>query len=618
MMVTLKALFSLIIMLYCFFAVATPVEIKQGFESSKVNSIYYSFKPISLNEALRSNINSWHLLKNTSVNLGLDKRPVWIRFSINNTLGNDFIALLSLDNPLLNQVDAYQLQNNETLSSKNIGETLALSGQRIKGQPLVIKLALPANSNNTVILKVANSTGLHVPLSLWQQDAFLAHKSKFNLLNGFLIGFVFSLAISSFILYGFSRKPYFAYTGMITLTQGLLLCYFCGFAFRYFHPNLSAVQQLIVPILVMLTTLLFFPLQQQICQLKTPKLLTEKKVLASVLVIITLFIWLSPLIVVTLFCLIAAPLLLSFFILTTFFYVRRKPSNPNKAFLIAVSLFFIAIVYFAVVVSGIYMLNINNLVVIFVSFLLCMFFLSYAVMKLFFLQRDEQVTAQQAFIAISSAQDTLLKERLTLQEDNRLELESQVDERTFELQVTLRELEEKNRELEQLNMHDALTGVKNRRFFDKKLVMELRRSRREQTPLAIIMLDIDRFKAINDTYGHLTGDQVIRSVSDIIKENLNRPLDEVARYGGEEFVVLLPNTPDKGAVEIAQKIRSAIAQSAVNVAGTDITFTISAGVYCCVAEDINNPNLFTECADKALYYAKQNGRNKVVTFPIPH
>lgn len=88
--------------------------------------------------------------------------------------------------------------------------------------------------------------------------------------------------------------------------------------------------------------------------------------------------------------------------------------------------------------------------------------------------------------------------------------------------------------------------------------MEIRRSRREQTPLSIIMLDIDKFKAINDTYGHLTGDQVIRAVCDVIKQQLKRPLDEVARYGGEEFVVLLPNTNNQGALAIAEQIRCAI------------------------------------------------------------
>jgi diguanylate cyclase (GGDEF)-like protein len=238
-------------------------------------------------------------------------------------------------------------------------------------------------------------------------------------------------------------------------------------------------------------------------------------------------------------------------------------------------------------------------------------------MKLFILQRDEEVIAQQTLIAENAAQDTLLKERLKLQEKTRQELESQVDERTFELQVTLRELEEKNRSLELLNTENALTGIKNRRFFDKKLIMEIRRSRREQTPLSIVMLDIDRFKSINDTYGHIIGDQVIKAVSDLIKDHLKRPLDEVARYGGEEFVVLLPNTPSEGAQDIAEKIRAAISASTVTVANNDIQFTISAGVYTSIADDVSNPQIFTECADKALYYAKQHGRNQVITFPLP-
>lgn len=131
------------------------------------------------------------------------------------------------------------------------------------------------------------------------------------------------------------------------------------------------------------------------------------------------------------------------------------------------------------------------------------------------------------------------------------------------------------------------------------------------------MLDIDKFKSINDTYGHLTGDQVIRAVCDIIKQQLKRPLDEIARYGGEEFVILLPNTTNQGALAIAEQIREAIENSAVSVAGTTIKFTVSAGVYTHIADDVHNPETFTECADKALYLAKQHGRNQVVNFPIP-
>jgi len=297
--------------------------------------------------------------------------------------------------------------------------------------------------------------------------------------------------------------------------------------------------------------------------------------------------------------------------------MRNTPSKPIQALIVALALFLLVLIYLIIAVFGLYPLSRSSLGFVFVCFFSSTFCLCYSVMKLFILERDEQVITQQTLIAENAAQDTLLKERLMLQEQTQKELESQVDERTFELQVTLRELEDKNHELEQLNMEDALTGVKNRRFFDKKLIMELRRSRREQTPLSIIMLDIDKFKSINDNYGHLTGDQVIRAVSDTIKQQLKRPLDEVARYGGEEFVILLPNTNNQGALVIAEQTRLAIANNSVNVAGTIIDFTISAGVYTQIADDIHNPELFTDYADKALYLAKQHGRNQVVNFSIP-
>ncbi|MBB1384604.1 diguanylate cyclase [Pseudoalteromonas sp. SG45-5] len=612
-----KTLFSLLMLLCAFFSFANPIIINQDFKQQNINSLHYSFAPTSLLNATQSDFKKWQKITNKPLNLGFEKRPVWLYFTLKNTLNYDVAPLLSLDNPLLNEAQVFHLNNSELLSHSQVGDTFKLAERPIKSESLLVKLTLPANSITTVILKVTNDGGLRIPLTLWQQDAYLAHKSKINLIYGLIIGFVFSLALSCLVLYGFSKKPYFAYVSIITLTLGLLLSYFCGFGVRYFHPNFPAIQQIIIPILIMIITLLFLPLQQQICQLKSSFLLHTQNITSSLFAILLLFIWLLPSSMATLLCLAITPIVLSLYLLTTLICIRTNPSKPSKALLFSLSSFLVVMLYFSVVVFDLYAFNRSSLTFVFICFLGCAFSLCYAAMKQSILEHDKQVVTQQTLIAESAAQDALLKERLALQEEASQELEAQVDERTFELQVTLRELEEKNRELEQLNTEDALTGVKNRRFFDKKLIMELRRSRREQTPLSIIMLDIDHFKLVNDTYGHLTGDQVIKAVSGIIKNNLKRPLDEVARYGGEEFVVLLPNTPQNGAFDIAEQMRKAIAKSAVTVASTEIKFTISAGIYTCVADDINKPEIFTECADKALYYAKQNGRDQVVTFPIP-
>lgn len=616
---TFCALLVFIMVFYASCFPASAIEINSEFYSKKIEDIHYSFAPTSLEDARQSNLQEWLLLNNKPLNLGLESRPVWIQFKIKNQLSQPLMPLLSLDNPLLNDVSLAHFMGDKLLTSTHIGDTLALSQRVIKSESLLVKLTLPANSETTVYLKVNNDSGigLRVPLTLWQQDSLLAYKSMVNLLYGLLIGFIFSLAVSSLVLFAFSRKHYFAYAGLITLMLGFFLAYLGGFGFRYAPSNIADLQQLMLPILLMLITISFLPLQRHVCTAIESNLVKGQTIITALYALIILLIWLLPTPSVALFAILSIPVILIYHVVTTLFYLRKNPTSPNKSLLMALGFFLIVVIHFSIALTGFYTVTRASLMLTFAASLGCSFCLSYTVIKLFILQRDEQVTAQQALIAQSAAQDALLNERIELQERTRQELESQVDERTFELQVTLRELEDKNHELEQLNMEDALTGIKNRRFFDKKLLMEIRRSRREQTPLSIIMLDIDKFKSINDNYGHLTGDQVIRAVSDTIKQQLKRPLDEVARYGGEEFVILLPNTNNPGALIIAEQTRLAIANNTVNVAGTIIDFTISAGVYTQIADDIHNPELFTDYADKALYLAKQHGRNQVVNFSIP-
>ena len=613
---TLGTLMATLVMFFTPYLPANAIEINSEFSSKEITSIYYSFTPTSLENARQSNLQNWHKPTNKPLSLGFESRPLWIQFKIKNHLDQLLTPVLLLNNPLLNDVSLAHFMGETLLATTDMGDTLALSKRAIKSESLLVTLTLPANSETTVFIKVNNSAGigLRVPLTLWQQDALLAHKSMMNLIYGLLIGFIFSLAVSSLILFAFTRKRYFASAGVITAMLSLFLAYLGGVGFRYTPPNLAALQQLMLPILLTLITLFFLPLQRQVCKPITSKWLTGQTAITALYTLIIALIWLLPTANMTLFTILSVPVILSYHIITTLIYLRQQPTPPNKGLLIALIFFLIVVIHFAIALTGLYTVARVSLIITFAACLGCSFCLSYTVIKLFILQRDDQVTTQQALIAKNAAQDALLNERLKLQEITREELESQVEERTFELQVTLRELEDKNRELEQLNMEDALTGIKNRRFFDKKLIMEVRRSRREQTPLSIIMLDIDKFKPINDTFGHLVGDQVIKVVSEIMKKQLNRPLDEVARYGGEEFVILLPNTNNDGAIAIAEQVRQAIEHKTINVADNTIDFTISAGIYTQIADDINHPEIFTECADKALYLAKQYGRNQVVNF----
>lgn len=180
-------------------------------------------------------------------------------------------------------------------------------------------------------------------------------------------------------------------------------------------------------------------------------------------------------------------------------------------------------------------------------------------------------------------------------------------------------LETANRALQALAHRDGLTGLINRRRFDELLQEEFDRARRQSLPLAILLIDVDHFKAYNDRYGHLWGDECLRRVSRTIEDALQRPGDHVARYGGEEFVVVLPATDQPGSLRVAEQLRTLVSDLEIEHLGSDLgVVTISVG--CCSVIPVDEgdvPVELLEAADRALYQAKLGGRNRVAALPDP-
>jgi diguanylate cyclase (GGDEF)-like protein len=191
------------------------------------------------------------------------------------------------------------------------------------------------------------------------------------------------------------------------------------------------------------------------------------------------------------------------------------------------------------------------------------------------------------------------------------ELESKVQERTLELNIALQELEEVNKELQEKNTLDELTGLYNRRHYDQKILAEYRRSRRNLTPLSLVVIDIDHFKSVNDNYGHLAGDECLVVVANCIKQCLRRSADIGCRYGGEEFCLILPETDSDGAFALAEELRESIEACHANYNGVDINLTISCGSSTYLQQKHVQPEHLFLVADQALYLAKNNGRNQV-------
>jgi diguanylate cyclase (GGDEF)-like protein len=194
-----------------------------------------------------------------------------------------------------------------------------------------------------------------------------------------------------------------------------------------------------------------------------------------------------------------------------------------------------------------------------------------------------------------------------------------------ELEDKQRQLEEKQRQLEQQSVllaeqsiTDPLTALKNRRFFDERLVEEFRRAQRYSDPVSLMMIDLDHFKLVNDRHGHQAGDLVLREAGALIRGSIREP-DICARYGGEEFAVILPKTHMSGALVVAERVWKELGQKVYRHAppggrAVDVQVTASIGIAFYPSKDIGTPELLLKFADEALYNAKRAGRNTICLY----
>ena len=194
-------------------------------------------------------------------------------------------------------------------------------------------------------------------------------------------------------------------------------------------------------------------------------------------------------------------------------------------------------------------------------------------------------------------------------------LQDTLVEKNRELDKANKELARKREELLALSRTDALTGLSNRRYFEERLQEEFTRARRYRSPLSLVMMDIDYFKRINDTYGHPFGDEVLRAVSQVTRARL-REVDMLARYGGEELIALLPETSPADALRACERVREAIESLQLEHHATDgtkrmVRCTASLGLASIPSPTLQNAQELLRAADECLYAAKGAGRNRV-------
>lgn len=200
------------------------------------------------------------------------------------------------------------------------------------------------------------------------------------------------------------------------------------------------------------------------------------------------------------------------------------------------------------------------------------------------------------------------------------EMEQRIADKTEHLEAALKEAETLKERYESLSMVDSLTGLYNRRFFYEQIAVPFAKNIRYGDPLCLLLLDLDSFKKINDTYGHHAGDKVLIDVADTLKETI-RGGDVLARFGGEEFVVAFSNTVDSKGLVFAERIRQLIESLSWNFGGQEVKVTASIGICCVLCQkstqdkrDEHSIDTYIHYADLAMYAAKKRGKNQVVIF----
>lgn len=228
------------------------------------------------------------------------------------------------------------------------------------------------------------------------------------------------------------------------------------------------------------------------------------------------------------------------------------------------------------------------------------------------LLRPADKSTEVMIMALRNTYQVVSRLSLELISANRL-LEQRVAERTAELQQANAALVAANQKLEVFSQTDGFLGIANRKSFDRRLHDEWNRAIREQSPIGLLMIDVDFFKNFNDHYGHLAGDACLKAVAGAAAGRMVRSIDLLARYGGEEFVVILPHTAISGAYKVASSICEAVRELNIPHAASSVAdhVTVSIGSASILPERQSSADQVVAAADQALYAAKQQGRNRV-------
>ncbi len=530
-------------------------------------------------------------LPDGSPTLGFQQGAYWFHLTVVNRNADEPRWVLVQEYALSDNLNLYLRYQDGRVVHFSGGDHVPFENRFIRYRHPNFRLDLPLGEPVEVLLRVQSQSSMQVPLVLYTPSTFaeLLRDAQFS--TGLYYGIVLALLIYNLVLWLMLRDSgYFWYLLHVT-AFGLVLFTLNGYGFEFFWPEWPWMADAAVPLSICLALIGMQLFARSYLELQ------ERWPLGNAIsLIISTFFGLLALVSTQAEYRVVTPLaskavLLGVaWIIAAAIVMLRRGYRPARLFLLAWALFLAGTTMFTLLAFGLVPRNFWTLNGVQIGSAMEMLLLS---------------------LALGSRYAGLRVENNRIVQEANEQLERSVIDRTKQLRTTMAQLGEANVQLREYSQRDPLTGVYNRRHFREAFEQALIARQDNGKPLALLLLDLDHFKQINDRYGHLAGDDCLRHVARCVEDAAATRGGLVARFGGEEFVAVLPNTNAQEALQVAEAIRLRIHQTRVVTRNHSIRMSTSIGVHTVDAGRETIPEEVIRVADEALYRAKDDGRNCV-------